>query len=106
SPLAAGNNALDILERSPGIAVDKDDHISLNGKQGVMVMIDGKPSHLSPAQLAGLLRSTYGNTIQSIEIITNPSAKYDAQGTAGIINITLKKNKQVGTNANLSLSAG
>lgn len=106
SPLAAGNNALDILERSPGIAVDKDDHISLNGKQGVMVMIDGKPSHLSPAQLAGLLRSTNGNTIQSIEIITNPSAKYDAQGTAGIINITLKKNTQVGTNANLSLSAG
>lgn len=106
SALAAGNTALDILERSPGITVDKDDNISLQGKQGVMVMIDGKPTHLSASQLANLLRSTDGNTIQSVEIIAHPSAKYDAEGTSGIINITLKKNKQAGTNGNLTLSGG
>lgn len=106
STLAAGNNALDILERSPGISVDKDDNISLQGKQGTLILIDGKETHLSPSQLANLLRSTDGNTIQSLEIISNPSAKYDAKGTAGIINIKLKKNKQTGTNGSLSLSAG
>ncbi len=106
STLAAGNNALDILERSPGISVDKDDNISLQGKQGTLILIDGKETHLSPSQLANLLRSTDGNTIQSLEIISNPSAKYDAKGTAGIINIKLKKNKQTGTNGTLSLSGG
>lgn len=106
STLAAGNNALDILERSPGISVDKDDNISLQGKQGTLILIDGKETHLSPSQLANLLRSTDGNTIQSLEIISNPSAKYDAKGTAGIINIKLKKNKQTGTNGSLSLSGG
>lgn len=106
STLAAGNNALDILERSPGISVDKDDNISLQGKQGTLILIDGKETHLSPSQLANLLRSTDGNTIQSLEIISNPSAKYDAKGTAGIINIKLKKNKQIGTNGSLSLSGG
>lgn len=106
STLAAGNNALDILERSPGISVDKDDNISLQGKQGTLILIDGKETHLSPTQLANLLRSTDGNTIQSLEIISNPSAKYDAKGTAGIINIKLKKNKLTGTNGSLSLSGG
>lgn len=106
STLAAGNNALDILERSPGISVDKDDNISLQGKQGTLILIDGKETNLSPSQLANLLRSTDGNTIQSLEIISNPSAKYDAKGTAGIINIKLKKSKQTGTNGSLSLSAG
>lgn len=106
SPLAAGNNALDILERSPGISVDKDDNISLQGKAGTLILIDGKETHLSPSQLANLLRSTDGNTIQSLEIISNPSAKYDAKGTAGIINIKLKKNKLTGTNGSLSLSGG
>lgn len=106
SPLAAGNNALDILERSPGISVDKDDNISLQGKQGTLILIDGKETHFSASQLANLLRSTDGNTIQSLEIISNPSAKYDANGTAGIINIKLKKNKQIGTNGSVSLSGG
>ncbi|HLT41771.1 MAG TPA: TonB-dependent receptor, partial [Sphingobacteriaceae bacterium] len=106
STLAAGNNALDILERSPGVSVDKDDNISLQGKQGTLILIDGKETHLSSSQLANLLRSTDGNTIESLEIISNPSAKYDAKGTAGIINIKLKKNKQTGTNGSLSLSAG
>jgi iron complex outermembrane receptor protein len=106
SVLAAGNSALDILERAPGVTIDKDDNISLKGKQGVTVMLDGKLTYLSSAQLAILLRSTDGNTIQSIEIITNPSAKYDASGNSGIINIKLKKNKMAGTNGSLSLSGG
>ncbi|WP_257658659.1 TonB-dependent receptor [Parapedobacter lycopersici] len=106
STLAAGNTAMDILERSPGVTVDKDDNISLMGKQGVTVMIDGKQTYLSAAQLANLLRSTDGNSIKSIELITNPSAKYDASGTAGMINIVLKKNKMTGTNGTLTLGTG
>ncbi|WP_118196791.1 TonB-dependent receptor domain-containing protein [Albibacterium indicum] len=106
STLAAGNNAMDILERSPGITVDKDDNISLNGKKGIMVMIDGKQTYLSSEQLGSLLRSTDGNTIQSIEIINNPSSKYDAAGGPGIINIKLKKNKMSGTNGSFNAGAG
>jgi iron complex outermembrane receptor protein len=104
SILAAGNSALEILERAPGVSVDKDDNISLKGKQGVTVMIDDKLTYLSSAQLTTLLRATDGSTVQSIEIITNPSAKYDAAGNSGIINIRLKKNKQKGTNG--SVTAG
>jgi iron complex outermembrane receptor protein len=106
SVLAAGNSAMDILERAPGVSIDKDDNISLKGKQGVTVMINDKLTYLSAAQLATLLRSTDGTTIQSIEIITNPSAKYDAAGNSGIINIKLKKNKQTGTNGSVTLGAG
>ncbi|QQL49013.1 TonB-dependent receptor domain-containing protein [Mucilaginibacter ginkgonis] len=105
SVLAAGNSAMDILERAPGVTIDKDDNISLKGKQGVTVMINDKLTYLSAAQLATLLRSTDGNTITSVEIITNPSAKYDAAGNSGIINIKLKKNKQSGTNGNISATA-
>ncbi|WP_158828674.1 TonB-dependent receptor domain-containing protein [Mucilaginibacter lacusdianchii] len=106
SVLAAGNSAMEILEKAPGVTVDKDDNISLRGKQGVTVMIDGKLTYLSAAQLAQMLRSTDGNTIQSIEIITNPSAKYDAAGNSGIINIKMKKNRNVGTNGSFSANAG
>ncbi|MEC3878034.1 TonB-dependent receptor domain-containing protein [Parapedobacter sp. 10938] len=106
STLAAGNTAMDILERSPGVTVDKDDNISLMGKQGVTVMIDGRQIHLSAEQLANFLRNTDGNTIKSIELITNPSSKYDASGTAGMINIVLKKNRLAGTNGSLTLGAG
>jgi len=106
SVLAAGNTAMDILERAPGVSIDKDDNISLKGKQGVTVMINDKLTYLSASQLATLLRSTDGNTISSIELITNPSAKYDAAGNSGIINIKLKKNKQTGTNGSLTAGAG
>jgi len=106
SVLAAGNSAMDILERAPGVSVDKDDNISLKGKQGVTVMLNDKLTYLTSAQLATLLRSTDGNTIQSIEIISNPSAKYDASGNSGIINIKLKKNKQTGTNGSITAGVG
>ncbi|WP_028296444.1 TonB-dependent receptor domain-containing protein [Olivibacter sitiensis] len=104
--LAAGNSALEVLQRSPGITLDKDDNISLMGKQGVTVLIDGKQTFLSAQQLANLLRSTDGNSLQSIELITNPGAKYDAAGSSGIINIKLKKNRLSGTNGTLTLSGG
>jgi len=106
SAIATGNSALEILQKSPGVSVDKDGNISLRGKQGVNVMIDGKPTYLSADQLANLLRSTEGNALQSIELITNPSAKYDAAGNSGIINIRLKKNRSYGTNGSISAGAG
>lgn len=106
SALAAGNSALDILQRSPGVTLDKDENLSLMGKQGVVVMIDGKQTHLSSTQLADLLRNTDGNSIRSIELITNPSSKYDAAGSAGMINIVLKKNRLAGTTGSATLSGG
>ncbi|MBD1393477.1 outer membrane beta-barrel family protein [Mucilaginibacter glaciei] len=105
SVLAAGNSAMEILERAPGVTIDKDDNISLKGKQGVTVMINDKLTYMSASQLATMLKSTDGSTIQSIEIITNPSAKYDASGNSGIINIKLKKNKMSGTNGSLTANA-
>ncbi|WP_462254453.1 outer membrane beta-barrel protein [Ferruginibacter sp.] len=101
---AVGNDALELLRRSPGVMVDKDDNLSLAGKNGVQVFIDGKPSPLSGSDLANYLKSLQSAQIESIEIITNPSAKYEAAGNAGIINIRLKKNKSYGTNG--SVSAG
>ncbi|WP_316819181.1 outer membrane beta-barrel family protein [Pedobacter nyackensis] len=106
SILATGNTALEILEKAPGVTVDKEGKISLRGKQGVNVMLDGKPANLSAEQLANVLRSTEGTAIQSIELITNPSAKYDAAGNSGIINIKLKKNRNYGLNGSITAGAG
>lgn len=101
---ATGNDALELLRKSPGVTVDKDDNISLSGKNGVQVYIDGKPSPLSGQDLANYLKSMQSTQIESIELITNPSAKYEAAGNAGIINIRLKKNKSYGVNG--SVNAG
>ncbi|RZK37016.1 MAG: hypothetical protein EOO61_09565, partial [Hymenobacter sp.] len=106
STLAAGNSALEILSKAPGVTVDNEGNVSLRGKAGVSIMIDNKLTYLSAAQLASLLRATSGNTVQTIEIISNPSARYDAAGTGGIINIRLKKNTQYGTNGTLLAGAG
>ncbi len=100
---AVGNDALELLRRSPGVTIDKDDNVSLAGKNGVQVYIDGKPSPLSGTDLANYLKSMQSTQIESIEIITNPSAKYEAAGNAGIINIRLKKNKTIGTNGSVNL---
>ncbi len=97
-----GNSALEVLEKSPGITVDKDGNISLKGKQGVIVMIDGRQSYLSGADLANMLRSMTASQLEQIEIMTNPPAKYDAAGNSGIINIKTKKNKQFGYNGSLT----
>lgn len=105
SPLAAGNNVLEILQKAPGVAVDND-QISLRGKAGVSILIDGKQTYLSTEQLAALLRSTQASSIQAIEIITNPSSKYDAAGSSGIINIKLKKDQNYGTNGSMNFTQG
>ncbi|MBC7948497.1 MAG: outer membrane beta-barrel protein [Chitinophagaceae bacterium] len=101
---ATGNDALELLRKAPGVMLDKDDNISLAGKNGVQIYVDGKPMPLSGADLAAYLKTLQSAQIESIEIITNPSAKYEAAGNAGIINIRLKKNKSFGTNG--SINAG
>ena len=101
SPLAAGSNGNDILRRAPGVRIDKDGNITVNGKS-VEIYVDGKPSYLSGQQLKAMLDGTDGNTIEKIEIISNPSAKYDASGQGGIINIKTKRNMMKGLNGMLS----
>ena len=105
SPLSAGSNGNDILRRAPGVRIDKDGNITVNGK-GVEIWIDGKPSYLSGQQLKAMLDGTDGNTIEKIEIISNPSAKYDASGQGGIINIKTKRNMMKGLNGMLSAGYG
>ncbi len=100
---AVGYDALELLRRSPGVMIDKDDNVSLAGKNGVQVFIDGKPSPLAGADLANYLKSLQSAQIELIEIITNPSARFEAAGNAGIINIRLKKNKTIGTNGSANL---
>jgi iron complex outermembrane receptor protein len=100
---ATGSNALDLLQRSPGVQVDRDENILVRGKTGVRIYIDGRPSPLAGKDLASTLKSMNSADIEAIEIITNPSAKYDAAGDLGIINIRLKKNAKLGTNGNVSL---
>ncbi len=101
-----GANALEALEKSPGVQVDKDGNISLKGKQNVVVLIDGRPAYLSGADLANMLKGMQASQLEQIEIMTNPPAKYDASGNAGIINIKTKKNKVKGFNGNISAGAG
>lgn len=105
SPFAIGSNGQDVLKRAPGVRIDKDGNITVNGKS-VEVYIDGRPSYLSGEQLKGLLQGTAGASIEKIEIITNPSAKYDASGQGGIINIRLKKNMMKGFNGMLAANYG
>ena len=100
---AAGNDAMELLRKAPGLVVDNNDNIMLSGKNGVRIYIDGKPSQLSTQDLAAYLKTLQSNDIESIEIITNPSAKYDAEGNAGIINIRMKKDKRLGANASVNL---
>lgn len=99
---AIGSNAFELLRKSPGVVVDKDDNLSLKGKNGVRVFIDGKPSPFDAKDLAAYLKSINSADIESIEFITNPSAKYEAEGNAGIINIKLKKSKRLGYNGSLN----
>ena len=100
---ATGSNALELLQKSPGIQVDNNENISMKGKTGVRIYIDGKMMQLDTKDLAAYLKSINSNDIEAIEMISNPSAKYDASGNAGIINIRLKKNKKFGTNGSVNL---
>lgn len=107
SVLSAGSSALEILERSPGVVVDRQNNaISLVGKSGVFVMINGKQSYMPVSSLVQMLEGMSANNIETIELITTPPANFDAEGNAGFINIVLKEQVDAGFNGSYSLSAG
>ncbi|MGE6221771.1 outer membrane beta-barrel protein [Nubsella zeaxanthinifaciens] len=101
---AVGLNALELLRQAPGVTVDGQDQVKMSGKTGIQVLVDGRLQSLTSQQIVSLLKGTNAANIKSIEIIANPSAKYDAAGNAGIINIVLKKSEQNGLSG--SLTAG
>lgn len=108
SAMAAGNTTYELLERSPGILIDKDGNISIKGKAGAKVMIDGKISYLTGSDLSNFLRNLPADQISQLEIMSNPSSRYDAAGTGGLVNIKLKKNANIGMNgsANVTYAQG
>lgn len=99
---ATGSNAFELLQKSPGVVTDKDDNITMKGKNGIRIYIDGRPTQMQASDLAAYLKSINSVDIETIELITNPSAKYEAEGNAGIINFKFKKNKKVGFNGSVS----
>jgi hypothetical protein len=101
SIISASESIYEILKKAPGITIDNDDNITLKGKEGIVVMIDGKPTYVSGRELTPLLRSLLGKNIKCIEIIESPSAQYDAEGISGIINIKTKHNQAPGYNGNI-----
>ncbi|WP_118972227.1 TonB dependent receptor [Taibaiella koreensis] len=106
SIVSAGSSVMDVLQRSPGVNVDNNDNISLKGKVGVVIWIDGKPSPMQGADLATVLRAMPAGSVDKIEIIANPGARFDAAGSGGIINIKTKKDKRLGLNGTATLSYG
>lgn len=98
----AGGDAMDVLEKSPGISVDENGKITFKGKSGVAVFIDDKPTYLSGSELEAYLKSLPASTLNQIELMTNPPAKYDAAGGAGVINIVTKRSKAKGFNGSLT----
>jgi len=99
---SVGQDALELLRKSPGVMVDKDNNISLSGKNGVKLYVDGRQVPLNGSDLADYLKTLQSSQIESIELISNPSAKYDASGNAGIINIRLKRNRSFGNNGSIT----
>ncbi|MEQ1745735.1 MAG: TonB-dependent receptor, partial [Saprospiraceae bacterium] len=106
SIVSAGATALEVLERAPGVFVNQESGIVMKGKSGVIIYFDGRLTPLSGADLIQFLKSTPSENIEKIELITNPSAKYDAAGNAGIIDIKFKKDKKLGFNGSLTVSDG
>ncbi len=106
SIVSAGSSAMDVLERSPGVNIDQNDVLSLRGRSGVIIMIDGKPTAMSGPDLANYLRGLPSATIERIDIITNPSSKYDAAGNSGIIDIRMKKDQRLGINGTATAGYG
>lgn len=106
TPSAAGLNALEVLKKAPGVVVDHNENISLSGKTNVLVTIDGKQTYLSGEEVVNLLKSMQSSDIESIEIMNNPGARYEANSTGGVINIKTKKSKADGFNGSVALGGG
>lgn len=106
SLVSEGGSATDLLQNVPSVQTDIEGNVSLRGSSGVRVLIDGKPSLIAGGNVAQILQSIPASSIESVELITNPSSKYDAEGQSGIINIVLKKNKKLGFNGSLALTGG
>ncbi|MEE1884234.1 outer membrane beta-barrel family protein [Pedobacter flavus] len=106
SLVSEGGSAADLLQNVPSVQTDIDGNVSLRGSNGVKVLIDGKPSLIAGGNIAQILQSIPSSSIESVELITNPSAKYDAEGQSGIINIVLKRNKKLGFNGSVALTGG
>ena len=105
-PTAAGDNVLELLKKMPSVIVDHEDQVSIEGKSGVTILIDDKPTYLSGDDLISLLKSMPTSMIDKIEVMRNPSSRYDAEGTAGIINIVTKKERRLGINGAVNASIG
>lgn len=103
--IASNGSAAEALQTIPSVVIDIDGNISLRGNEGVRIFIDGKPSGIMGNNMAAILEQIPASTIESIEVVTNPSARYDAEGNSGIINIVLKKNKKIGLNGNVYVGA-
>ncbi len=106
SLVSEGGSAADLLQNVPSVQTDMDGNVSLRGSTGVKVLIDGKASLIAGGDVAQILQSIPASSIETVEVITNPSSKYDAEGQSGIINIVLKKNSKLGLNGSLALTAG
>jgi outer membrane receptor protein involved in Fe transport len=106
SLVSQGGSATDLLSNVPSVQVDVDGNLNLRGSSNVRVLINGKPSALTGSNMADILQSIPASAIENIEVITNPSSKYDAEGQSGIINIVLKKNARLGLNGSVSGSVG
>lgn len=105
SATSDGDNALELLKKFPGVVVDQNDKITYNG-QSIQVMIDNRPTYASGDELANLLKNMSGSEVEKLEAIANPSSKFDAEGTGGIINIKTKRNKTVGFNGSVNAGLG
>lgn len=105
SIVSSSETVYEILKKSPGVDIDNNDNITLKGMQGVVIMIDEKPTRVSGKELAPILKGMLGKHIRSIEIIENPSARYDAEGNSGIINIKTKHSKAPGFNGSVNAGA-
>ncbi|NNK87636.1 MAG: TonB-dependent receptor [Flavobacteriaceae bacterium] len=99
---AVGDSGLELLRKAPGVILDNNDNLIVEGKSGVLIYIDDKPSILRGEDLINYLKTIQASDIESIEIITQPSSKYDAEGNAGIVNIRFKRDKSLGTNGSVT----